>query len=69
MSDPESEEQESDEEQEDFQQLQVRETFFLFGSVLTVWSEVTEVHIYIFQCQLDANLLLPEIEKDFNCVQ
>ena len=30
---------------------------------------MTEVHIYIFQCQLDANLLLPEIEKDFNCVQ
>ena len=28
MSDPESEEQESDEEQEDFQQLEVRETFF-----------------------------------------
>ena len=28
MSDPENEEQESDEEREEFQQLQVRETFF-----------------------------------------
>ena len=42
MSDPESEERESDEEQEDFQQLQVRDIFFY-----TAWSKMTEVHIYV----------------------
>ena len=41
MSDPESEERESDEEQEDFKQLQVRDIFY------TVWSKMTEVHIYV----------------------
>ena len=64
MSDPESQERESDEEQEDFQQLQVRDIFFY-----TVWSKMTEVHIYVSVSAKCKNVLLSEIKKDFNCVQ
>ena len=63
MSDPESEERESDEEQEDFKQLQVRNIFY------TVWSKMTEVHIYVSVSAKCKNVLLSEIKKDFNCVQ